>query len=309
MAAIRSRRPQLNLSLTPLNVSDRSLPLHMPLPPTFTTIGTNIPASDLEKIHVLGNGNGGTVYKVRHKKTSHVYALKVIHANNDANVRSQTFKEVEIHRRMESPHVVMFHEVYEQSNGDICILMEYMERGSLDTVMKNNSGFFTESNLKDVANQMLKGVDYLHANQIYHRDIKPSNFLVNNKMEIKIADFGVSKIMSRTLERCNSYVGTCAYMSPERFDSTLEKNVDAYSGDIWSVGLTLLELYMGRYPLLPEGQSPDWASLMCAICFGDMLLPEKASDEFRNFLQCCLEKDPSKRWSASELLSHPFVSN
>ncbi|KAM7277705.1 hypothetical protein ACFE04_004839 [Oxalis oulophora] len=314
MAAIRKR--QLNIKLSPLDISKPQLPLPLsltltlPLPPTFTTTGINIAAADLEKICVLGHGNGGTVYKVKHKKTSELYALKLIHVGSNEALHGQTLQEIEIHRSTNSPYVVRFHEVYEQSDGDVCILMEYMERGSLHTLMKNNSEFFTESTLSNIANQMVKGLKYLHDNKIVHRDIKPSNFLVNDKMEIKIADFGVSCKMtsSRTLERDNSYVGTCAYMSPERLDSTdSKKNFDVYAGDVWSVALTILELYTGHYPLLPKGQTPDWAILMCAICFGELSLPTKASAEFINFVQCCLDKDSSKRWSASQLLCHPFV--
>ncbi|KAI9087317.1 hypothetical protein K1719_030637 [Acacia pycnantha] len=128
-------------------------------------------------------------------------------------------------------------------------------------------------------------------------------------MEVKIGDFGVSKIMCRTLDACNSYVGTCAYMSPERFDpDTYGGNYNGYSGDIWSLGLTLFELFVGHFPFLPAGQRPDWATLMCAICFGDPpSLPGKASVEFRSFIDCCLKKESSERWSASQLLSHPFL--
>jgi serine/threonine protein kinase len=315
MAVIRERR-QLNLRLPLPEISERHKRFPLPLPPTITnststttfSSAANITASDLEKLTVLGHGNGGTVYKVKNKSSSEVYALKVVQADGDATVRRQVFREIEILRRTDSPYVVQCHGVYEKPSGDISILLEYMDAGSLDTILKN-SGVFTESTLSHVASQILKGLSYLHAHKIIHRDIKPSNLLVNEKMEIKIADFGVSKIMCRTLDACNSYVGTCAYMSPERFDPDSNGgNYNGYSGDIWSLGLTLLELYMGHFPFLPPGQKPDWATLMCAICFGDApVLPEEASPEFRSFVTCCLQKDSSKRSSVSQLLNHPFV--
>ncbi|KAL0429647.1 UNVERIFIED_CONTAM: Mitogen-activated protein kinase kinase [Sesamum radiatum] len=100
-------------------------------------------------------------------------------------------------------------------------------------------------------------------------------------------------------------------MSPERFDpDTYGANYDGYAGDIWSLGLAVLELYLGHFPYLPPGERPDWATLMCAICFGEPpTLPESASENFSSFIECCLQKDSSKRWSATQLLSHPFVSN
>ncbi|KDP32689.1 hypothetical protein JCGZ_14745 [Jatropha curcas] len=317
MAVVRERR-QLNLRLPLPEPSERRPRFPLPLPPNATTVATNntgainISCNDLEKLQVLGHGNGGTVYKVRHKRTSEIYALKVVHADtDDAIVRRQVFREMEILRHTDSPYIVHCHGIYEKPSGDIGILMEYMDLGTLDTLVQKE-GTFSEAKLAHVAHQVLNGLNYLHNHKIIHRDIKPSNLLAKNgnEMEVKIADFGVSIIMRRTLDPCKSYVGTCAYMSPERFDpDAYGGNYNGYAADIWSLGLTLLELYLGYFPFLTPGQRPDWATLMCAICFGDPpSLPENASDEFRNFLECCLQKESTKRWTAAQLLSHPFVS-
>ncbi|WCJ42132.1 Mitogen-activated protein kinase kinase 9 [Euphorbia peplus] len=309
MAVVRDRR-QLNLRLPLPELSDRRPRFPLPLPPTTTTTTTSeISSSDLEKIGILGHGNGGRVYKVRHKRTSQIYALKVVHADTDDSlVRRQVFREIKILRQTDSPYIVHCHGIYEKPSGDIAILMEHMDLGTLDTLLKKNTTF-CESDLSNIAYQVLNGLSYLHSRKIIHRDIKPSNLLVKNGMEVKIADFGVSKIMCRTLDACNSYVGTCAYMSPERFDpDTYGGNYDGYAADIWSLGLTLMELYLGHFPLLTPGQRPDWATLMCAICFGDPpSVPENSSEEFRSFVECCLQKESDKRWTAAQLLSHPFV--
>ncbi|KAL3724850.1 hypothetical protein ACJRO7_029940 [Eucalyptus globulus] len=324
MALVRERR-QLNLRLPLTDLPNRRPlfppPLSLPLPPSAAAAsassataaaGSGAAAtslSDLESLGVLGHGNGGTVYKVRHRRTSAVYALKVVHAGCDATVRRQVLREMEILRRTDSPHVVRCHGIFEKPNGDIAILMENMDAGSLQTLLEA-SGTFSEKQLAAVARHVLNGLHYLHSLKIIHRDIKPSNLLVNSAMEVKIADFGVSKIMCRTLDACNSYVGTCAYMSPERFDpDSYGGNYDGYAGDIWSLGLTLLELYLGHFPLLGPGQRPDWATLMCAICFGEPpKSPDGSSEEFRSFVECCLQKESSKRWSVAELLNHPFIA-
>ncbi|KAJ4835811.1 Mitogen-activated protein kinase kinase 9 [Turnera subulata] len=319
MAVVRERR-QLNLRLPLPELSERRPRFPLPLPPSSTAppsaaaaannkTSSGVSCNDLEKLHVLGHGNGGTVYKVTHRRTSQVYALKVVHGDSDPLVRRQLFREMEILRRTDSPYIVQCYGIDEKPSGDIAIVMEYMDLGTLDSLCKK-FGTFSEEKLAHVARQVLNGLGYLHAHKIIHRDIKPSNLLVNKNMEVKIADFGVSKIMCRTLDACNSYVGTCAYMSPERFDpDTYGGNYNGYAGDIWSLGLTLLELYLGHFPFLQPGQRPDWATLMCAICFGDPpSLPEGVSGEFRSFIQCCLQKESSKRWSASQLLSHPFVA-
>uniref|UniRef100_A0A7N0V9D6 mitogen-activated protein kinase kinase n=1 Tax=Kalanchoe fedtschenkoi TaxID=63787 RepID=A0A7N0V9D6_KALFE len=311
MAAVRDRR-QLNLRLP-----ERRHRFPHPLPPSAAPSSSSLPASsalsDYEKLHVLGHGNGGTVYKVQHKRTSAVYALKIVSSHSDPLVRRQIFREMDILRRTaDSPHVVRCHAIFDQPSGDIAVLMEYMDSGTLQTFLRsdhNNTCGVSEAVLASIARQVLRGLAFLHSLSIAHRDIKPSNLLVNAAMDVKISDFGVSKVMCRSLDSCNSYVGTSAYMSPERFDpDTYGSNYDGYSADIWSLGLTLMELYMGHFPLLPSGQRPDWATLMCAICFGDPpSLPEEASDEFRSFVECCLYKEASKRWSATKLLTHPFV--
>lgn len=317
MALVRQRR-HLNLRLPELSERHPRFPL--PLPPSSSSSSTSstnttnnnsnsISSSDLDKLQVLGHGNGGTVYKVCHKRTSAPYALKLVYGDSDPTIRRQLFREMEILRRTDSPFVVRCHGIFEKPSGDIAILMEYMDCGTLDSLLKTQ-GTFSESKLAHVAFQVLNGLNYLHSHKIIHRDIKPSNLLVNGKMEVKIADFGVSKIMCRTLDACNSYVGTCAYMSPERFDpDTYGGNYNGYASDIWSLGLTLMELYMGHFPFLSPGQRPDWATLMCAICFGEPpSLPEGVSEEFRSFVECCMQKESSKRWTTAQLLTHSFLS-
>ncbi|XP_054785790.1 mitogen-activated protein kinase kinase 9-like [Prosopis cineraria] len=298
------RRPNLCLRLP-----EPSLCFPIPtISSSSVSSAADITPDDVEKLQVLGKGNGGTVYKVRHKRTSAIHALKVVHGCFDPMISRQVRREVDILQRTDSPNVVKFHGFFETPSGDVAILLEYMDLGALDTLLKNN-GTLSESQIAAVARQVLHGLSHLHANKIIHRDIKPSNLLVNQNMEVKISDFGVSKVLSRTLEPCNSYVGTCAYMSPERFDpNSYGGNYNGFAADIWSLGLTLFELYLGYFPLLPAGQRPDWASLMSAICFNEPpTLPESASDEFRSFVDCCLKKESSERWTASQLLTHPFI--
>ncbi|CAN8292642.1 unnamed protein product [Cochlearia groenlandica] len=318
MALVRERRQiKLRLPLPPLH--DR-LPCFSFPSSTATTTAVNsgnfangISASDIEKIHVLGSGNGGTVYKVRHKTTAELYALKTVSGDTSPTFTRQITRETEILRRTDSPHIVKCHGIFENpiASGEVSILMEYMDGGNLESLR----GVATERDLAGISRQILKGLSYLHSLKIVHRDIKPANLLLNSRNEVKIADFGVSKIVSRSLDYCDSYVGTCAYMSPERFDSESNGDgvegggsSDVYAGDIWSFGLMMLELLIGYFPLLPKGQRPDWATLMCAVCFGEPpRAPEGCSDEFRGFVDCCLRKEWSERWTASQLLSHPFL--
>ncbi|KAJ6760140.1 SERINE/THREONINE-PROTEIN KINASE C01C4.3-RELATED [Salix purpurea] len=156
MALVRERR-QINLRLPELSDRRPRFPLPLPPAPTTTTTTTStsaISCNDIEKIHVIGHGNGGTVYKVRHKRTSQIYALKVVHGDSDPLVRRQIYREIEILRRTDSPYIVQCHGSYEKPSGDIVIVMEYMELGTLDSLLQKY-GTFDEPKLSHVARQVL----------------------------------------------------------------------------------------------------------------------------------------------------------
>ncbi|KAJ8774023.1 hypothetical protein K2173_009454 [Erythroxylum novogranatense] len=318
MALVRERRHQqaLRLSLPPpIPAADfRHRPAHPP--PLFPAITSPLSPvindlSDLQKLSVLGHGNSGTVYKVRHRRTSSIFALKVLRFDhNTTTVRQQAVREAEILKRVDSPYIVRCHAVFD-SDDDICFAMEHMERGSLQDVLLLHK-VLSEEVISGVARRVLQGLQYLHRMKIVHRDIKPSNLLINAKGHVKIADFGVSRVVVGKHDSCDRFMGTCAYMSPERFDPEKwggDHNADEFAGDVWSLGVVVLECLKGHYPLIGVGEKPDWAALVCAICFGEKLeMPENSSPEFRSFVRRCLEKDWRNRGTINELLDHPFVS-
>ena len=165
--------------------------------------------------------------------------------------------------------------------------------------------------VKQVMRQLVTSLKRIHGTGIVHRDIKPSNLLIDSARRVKIADFGVGRILNQTMDPCNSSVGTIAYMSPERINTDLNDGAyDGYAGDIWSFGLSILEFYMGKFPFGENlGKQGDWAALMCAICYSDPPEPPAAvSPEFRSFVGYCLQKNPAKRPSAAQLMQHPFVA-
>ncbi|XBH82893.1 hypothetical protein VPH35_071445 [Triticum aestivum] len=304
MALIREKRlPQLHLSLPvpPRAVAQelgvlgrRPNPAVAPAPTatkasTPSALSSQFRLADFEKLAVLGRGNGGTVYKVRHRETSALYALKVQHYGDPAAAA-----EADVLSRTASPFVVRCHSVLPAAaSGDVALLLELVDGGSLDSV-RTRRGAFAEAALAEVAAQALSGLAYLHARRIVHLDVKPANLLISTAGEVKVADFGIAKVLARAGDYCTSYAGTSAYMSPERFDPEAHGgHYDPYAADVWSLGVTLLELFMGRYPLLPAGQRPSWAALMCAL---------------RGFVAACLQKDYRNRASVAELLAHPFVA-
>jgi serine/threonine protein kinase len=316
MAAARERKlPQLHLRLdVPTSCAFRC-PAPVPAV-TAETPSTSAAARpdgefrqlDFDRLSVLGSGNGGIVHKVSHRRTSALYALKIIYRGHPGAA-----DEVEVVRRVDSPHIVRCRSVLPTASGDSALLLELMDGGSLDSLV---GSVFPEAALAEVASQALSGLAYLRSRRVVHRDMKPANLLVSRAGQVKIGDFGIAEVVSRAGNYRAAYEGTAAYMSPERFDTERwnddgeEVRVDPYAVDVWGLGLIVLELLMGRYPLLPAGQKPTWTALMWAICFGELpTIPEgAASPALRDFVAACLQKDPRKRASVAELQAHPFVA-
>ncbi|KAG7952555.1 hypothetical protein I3843_12G066300 [Carya illinoinensis] len=285
MTLVRERRHRLHARLSLPRPKLAFEFQHQTQFPTFLScLSPNSPViknlSDLEKIAILGHGGGDTVYKVLHKKTVSIYTLKMLRVNqNNVNVHLQVACEVDILKQIDSQYIITCLAIFDnhfasvKCGGDLCFDMLRAQQR--------------------LPEQVISGI----AKRMVHRDIKLSNLLVNDKGEVKIANFGVSHLMERTHEACDSNIGTCTYMSPERFD--LEgwggDDVDGFIGDVWSLGVVVLECHV--------------ASLMCAICFAERLeMPKTASIEFQSFVRRCLEKDWRKRGTVAELLGHPFVN-
>lgn len=299
---------------------------------------------DFEKLGELGAGNGGVVTRVLHKPTDLIMAKKLIHLEIKPAVRNQIIRELKVLHECNSPDIVGYYGAF-YSDGEISICMEYMDGGSLDLILKK-AGRIPEPILGVINISVLKGLSYLRErHQIIHRDVKPSNILVNSRGEIKICDFGVSGQLIDSM--ANSFVGTRSYMAPERLQGTHY----SVQSDIWSLGLSMVEMAIGRYPVPP----PDPRDL--SSIFGDKgseehseaartvlrgkvtrnsfvcpagadgprpmaifelldyivnepppTLPKgRFSDEFVDFVERCLKKNPADRADLQSLVNHAFV--
>ncbi|KAL9100767.1 MAG: hypothetical protein Q9163_003899 [Psora crenata] len=197
---------------------------------------------DLVVLKELGAGNGGTVSKVMHAATNQIMAKKVIHVEAKKDVRKQIVRELHIMHDCTSPNIVKFHGAFLHNSGDVIMCMEYMDCGSLDRISKD-FGPVRVDVLGKIAEAILNGLNYLYEiHRIMHRDIKPSNVLVNSRGHIKLCDFGVSGELVNSI--ADTFVGTSTYMAPERIQGAKY----SIKSDVWSVGLTLMELAIGRFP-------------------------------------------------------------
>ena len=286
----------------------------------------------LARLDELGYGNGGVVLKVEHRPTGIIMARKVIMLDIKAAVRNQIMRELKVLHECNSPYIVGFFGHFGVNN-EISICMQHMDGGSLDVVL--NVGRVPEEIIGKITVAVLQGLKYLRdVHKIIHRDVKPSNILVNSRGEIKLCDFGVSGQLINSM--ANSFVGTRSYMAPERLQGA------EYSilSDIWSLGISLVEMALGRYPIPapplgeidlemtqpPAGHLPPrqggnpYAShanairmpvfeLLQVIFTGEPpSLPEKYyNHDFRDFVDLCLQKDVNKRGNIKSLVVHAYT--
>uniref|UniRef100_A0A8R1U2X2 mitogen-activated protein kinase kinase n=1 Tax=Onchocerca volvulus TaxID=6282 RepID=A0A8R1U2X2_ONCVO len=287
----------------------------------------------LEKMCELGHGNGGVVSKVMHKSSKIIMARKLVHLEVKPSVRSQILKELDVLNKCNSPYIVGFYGAFTDNN-DISICMEYMDGLSLDVVLKK-VGKLKESRVGRIAVAVIRGLSYLKdEHKILHRDVKPSNILVNSHGEIKLCDFGVSGMLIDSM--ANSFVGTRSYMAPER----LTGSHYSVQSDVWSFGLSLVELSIGRYPVpaptareyagifsipeeeveFPEGTIPPTSVALSTprtmaifelldyiVNEAPPLLPKNIfSDIFIDFVGRCVKKNPIERANLKTLSNHEF---
>ncbi|ANB12077.1 mitogen-activated protein kinase kinase STE7 [Sugiyamaella lignohabitans] len=256
---------------------------------------------DFENITDLGHGNGGTVSKVVHVPTKTVMAKKVIHLETKPAVRKQIARELHIMHECESDYIVGYYGGF-VTESSVIICMEYMDCGSLDRISKLK-GSINEGIISKITYAVVQGLTYLYdEHRIVHRDVKPSNVLVNSRGQVKLCDFGVSGELINSL--AETFVGTSTYMSPERIQGA------AYSvkGDVWSLGLTVLELAIGKFPFSSNngGNPGSILDLLQRIVNEDPpALPDNGqfSPQFRKFVDKCLYKEP-QRPTPHELLDH-----
>ncbi|KAH0588966.1 hypothetical protein H2248_004747 [Termitomyces sp. 'cryptogamus'] len=265
----------------------------------------DINMSQLHLDEELGRGNYGTVKKVLHKPTNVAMAMKEIRLELDEAKLNAIIMELDVLHRAVAPEIVEFYGAF-FIESCVYYCMEYMDAGSLD---KLQGAGVPENILARIASSMVRGLKFLKDDlQIIHRDVKPTNVLVNTKGEIKLCDFGVSGQLEKSLAKTN--IGCQSYMAPERIKGESQGNLGTYtvSSDVWSLGLSMIEIAIGQYPFPPESYANVFAQLT-AIVHGDSPeLPEdRFSAEARDWVARCLAKKPQDRATYQELLHHPFL--
>ncbi|KFZ57529.1 Serine/threonine-protein kinase 10, partial [Antrostomus carolinensis] len=188
------------------------------------------------------------------------------------------------------------------------IMIEFCPGGAVDATMLELDRGLTEPQIQVICRQMLEALHYLHSKKIIHRDLKAGNVLLTQDGDIKLADFGVSAKNVKTLQKRDSFIGTPYWMAPEVvMCETMKDTPYDYKADIWSLGITLIEMAQ----IEPPHHELNPMRVLLKIAKSDpptLSCPSKWSLEFRDFLKTALDKNPETRPSAAQLLEHPFVS-
>ncbi|XP_032844680.2 STE20-like serine/threonine-protein kinase isoform X2 [Tyto alba] len=259
-----------------------------------------------EIIGELGDGAFGKVFKAQNKETKVLAAAKVIDTKSEEELEDYMV-EIDILASCDHPNIVKLLDAFYYEN-NLWILIEFCAGGAVDAVMLELERPLTEPQIKVVCRQTLEALNYLHENKIIHRDLKAGNILFTLDGDIKLADFGVSAKNTRTIQRRDSFIGTPYWMAPEvvMCETSKDRPYD-YKADIWSLGITLIEMAQ----IEPPHHELNPMRVLLKIAKSDpptLTQPSKWSSDFKDFLRKCLEKNVDARWNATQLLQHPFVT-
>ncbi|CAE7884991.1 unnamed protein product, partial [Symbiodinium sp. KB8] len=209
-------------------------------------------------------------------------------------------------KRLKHPNVVVLHEVINNPKGrEFYLVQEYMSAGSV-VPEEERVDPLSITLAKRYFRDMLCGLEYLHFQGVIHRDIKPGNILVSEEGRCKIADFGTAAITPQDDDTLSDVQGTPAYWPPELFDPEL-KSYHGKAVDIWALGATLYTIVVGRPPFLANNQM----ELAEEVKTKQPAFPSvvQADPYLRDVLERMIEKDPAKRISLADLITHAWVTD
>ncbi|XP_031633797.1 dual specificity mitogen-activated protein kinase kinase hemipterous-like isoform X2 [Contarinia nasturtii] len=258
---------------------------------------------DLEDLGELGNGTSGHVVKMKHTLTNKSIAVKQMRRTSNSEEEKRIITDIDVVLKShDCPYIVHCLGCF-ITDADVWICMELMAT-CFDKLTKKTREPVPEPILGKITVATVQALHYLKTqHDVIHRDVKPSNILIDERGNIKLCDFGISGRLVDSKAKTRS-AGCAAYMAPERIDpKKLDYDIRA---DIWSLGITLVELATGSFPY--AGCNTDFEVLTCVLEKDPPCLPADKgfSLEFQQFVKKCLTKDFRNRPKYPELLESDF---
>lgn len=246
-----------------------------------------------EIVDSLGSGGFASVYKAIDTWLGKTVAIKIPHQQRgDFN---KLLEEPRLLAKLEHENIVKLYSA-EKEEDIFFIVMEYIEGSSLEDILQEKARLQVQESI-GIIKQICSAVDYAHLNNIIHRDLRPANILIEKNKRVRVADFGISKLLANT-QYAKTIIGTPPYMAPEQFEG---KTV--FSSDLYSIGVIFYEMLTGTVPFYDPNPNILRKKLM-----EEKLTPPRIHNPsipmtINNIIEKCLQKEVSLRYQrASDIL-------